>query len=167
MIREINKFQKLCRKSKVLPAIRLNTYSDVIWERIFPIIFSEFPSIQFYDYSKVYQRRFSKLPANYDLTFYAIASVHSNLDSLSALADNARISMVVSGDIFDRYFSMLNESDSIRVGAIDYHNGDLDDMTFRFPTNRTALVLREKSVYKIDQNNLNPLVYRDARTLGL
>lgn len=167
LIREINKFQKLCRKSKVLPAIRLNTYSDILWERIFPIIFTEFPSIQFYDYSKVYHRMHSKLPANYDLTYSAIASVQNDFESLAKLADKSRLSIVVSRDIFERYISELNESEYLKVNDIRYYNGDLDDMTFRYPNEKVILVLKEKSVYKINQNNLNPLVYRNAKRLGL
>lgn len=165
LIREIGKFQKLCRKSKILPAIRLNTYSDILWERKFPIIFSEFPSIQFYDYSKVYHRRFSELPANYDLTYSGISSVHDSIEKISQLADNSRVSIVVSNDIFKRYFDSLGEGEYIRNGDIRYYNGDLDDMTFRYPRDKTILVLREKSTFKI--TGTNPLVYRDKSILGL
>lgn len=55
-------------------AIRLNVFSDWQWERQFPQIFSEFPNVQFYDYTKHFNRMFRKRPANYHLTF----SLHEN-----------------------------------------------------------------------------------------
>lgn len=165
LMKDLERFQKSCRKEKKLPAVRLNTYSDVLWERKFPIIFSEFPSIQFYDYSKVYSRRYSKLPANYDLTYSGIASFHDNPDKLYDLAENSRISVVVSREVYDTYISHLGEGSYIDNNQVRYYNGEIDDMTFRYPEKQSVLVLREKSAYKI--TGQNPLVYRDARIIGL
>lgn len=167
IMRELSLFEKLCRKQKRKPAVRLNTYSDIVWEIKAPIIFEYFPSIQFYDYSKVYQRRKNTLPANYDITYSAIASRHNNAFKLSQLARDCRISLVVSGQIFDDHFARLGQGEYITVNGTNYYNGDLTDLTFRYPTTRTALVLKEKTKYRIDPNNLNPLVYRSAEDLGL
>lgn len=49
-------------------AVRLNTFSDLRWERIVPWLFEMFPSVRFYDYSKGWGRVRS-LPANYHLTY--------------------------------------------------------------------------------------------------
>ncbi len=38
------------------PAVRLNDTSDLSWERLHPDLFTEFPNIQFYDYTKLYKR---------------------------------------------------------------------------------------------------------------
>src|SRR5262245_13666417 len=35
------------------PAVRLNGTSDIVWERVWPEVFAEFPEIQFYDYTKI------------------------------------------------------------------------------------------------------------------
>lgn len=53
------------------PACRLNLTSDIAWERVAPQLFSDFPMIQFYDYTKDSRRcmRSYKLPANYSLVF--------------------------------------------------------------------------------------------------
>jgi hypothetical protein len=55
------------------PAVRLNGTSDLFWERIEPNLFSDFPDIQFFDYTKINQRMLdfldSVFPANYHLTF--------------------------------------------------------------------------------------------------
>lgn len=167
LMKELTKFRTQCTKAGKLPAFRLNTYSDIIWESKFPEIFSEFSEIQFYDYTKVYIRQLRTQPANYDLTYSAIASYHNSPEHIFSLAENDRVSMVVSKEIFNRYFENLREGQTIRANGLHYHNGDIDDMTFRYPNEKTVLVLQEKTRYKIDQNNLNPLVYRDAKMIGL
>jgi len=55
------------------PAMRLNGTSDLLWERFDPDLFSDFPEIQFFDYTKISQRMLNFLdgafPSNYHLTF--------------------------------------------------------------------------------------------------
>lgn len=56
--------------------VRLNGTSDIKWENIafeyngidYANIFELFPTVQFYDYTKIISRAYSKQPANYDLT---------------------------------------------------------------------------------------------------
>lgn len=55
-------------------AIRLNVFSDWQWERQFPELFTDFPNVQFYDYTKHFNRMFRDRPENYHLTF----SLHEN-----------------------------------------------------------------------------------------
>lgn len=50
-------------------AIRLNVFSDWMWERQFPDLFATFPDVQFYDYTKHFNRMFRTRPDNYHLTF--------------------------------------------------------------------------------------------------
>lgn len=50
----------------LVPAARLNIFSDVPWEVFCPDLFEFFSDVQFYDYTKVPGR---KVPKNYDLTF--------------------------------------------------------------------------------------------------
>lgn len=65
--RFVNKAAKLDRK----PALRLNGTSDIIWEKVCPSLFTDFPQVQFYDYTKHAFRcmKSYKLPDNYHLTF--------------------------------------------------------------------------------------------------
>jgi len=59
----------LARKAKrenLIPAVRLNGTSDLPYERIFPDLFEKFPTIRWYDYTKVPGRI---TPPNYHLTF--------------------------------------------------------------------------------------------------
>lgn len=70
LIKEITAFVKKCIKNNVKPAIRLNVFSDLPYERIFPELFTMFPMVSYYDYTKVKSRLDKlKLPSNYHLTF--------------------------------------------------------------------------------------------------
>lgn len=57
---------------RMQPAVRLNGSSDLRWERLHPQLFSDFPDLQFFDYTKLTIRisRFllGELPSNYHLT---------------------------------------------------------------------------------------------------
>lgn len=59
------------------PAARLNGTSDIFWERFDEDLFSDFPAIQFFDYTKISHRMLNFLdggfPSNYYLTFSADA----------------------------------------------------------------------------------------------
>jgi hypothetical protein len=59
-------------KLGLTPVIRLNATSDVAWEKKavngFPNVFAMFPTVQFYDYTKILGRKVKGIP-NYHLTF--------------------------------------------------------------------------------------------------
>jgi hypothetical protein len=57
---------KQAEKKGLTPAFRLNGTSDISWEKYG--IIEEFPNVQFYDYTKVRNRKVSHLK-NYHLTF--------------------------------------------------------------------------------------------------
>lgn len=70
LFQDLTKFVNYCDKRDILPAVRLNGTSDIRWENIkiaHKTIFEHFPMIQFYDYSKIANRR--NIPDNYHLTF--------------------------------------------------------------------------------------------------
>jgi len=73
LITEIDKLVRKCNKLGKTPALRLNGTSDIIWERVCPWLFTDYPQIQFYDYTKHVHRCMAsyqkKLPTNYHLTF--------------------------------------------------------------------------------------------------
>ena len=69
LLKELSNFEKLCKRKNKKPCVRLNGTSDIVWEKVMPEIFTKFPTIQFYDYTKI-ARRFDKpLPSNYYLVF--------------------------------------------------------------------------------------------------
>jgi hypothetical protein len=68
---DIASFLRFCEKRKVQAVVRLNGTSDIRWELIpvagYANIMAAFPSVQFYDYTKIGNRK--GLPFNYHLTF--------------------------------------------------------------------------------------------------
>ena len=67
LFREIHNFEKLCSRSGVIPAVRLNVSTDVVWERMLPELFTEFPRVSMYDYTKALPKHRPTLPRNYTL----------------------------------------------------------------------------------------------------
>ena len=74
LVLDINKGIKQAKKAGLTLLIRLNGTSDIKWENVYftydnkqTTIFDLFPTVQFYDYTKISNR--VDLPKNYDLTF--------------------------------------------------------------------------------------------------
>lgn len=71
LVREIRKAMRLARKNGYVPVFRLNGTSDIRWESVAVgnsrNVFEMFPDVQFYDYTKIANRK--HIPANYSLTF--------------------------------------------------------------------------------------------------
>ena len=71
---DIQKAVAFAKKQGLTPVIRLNGTSDIAWEKYeVPVfctknIFELFPTVQFYDYTKVLGRKVADIP-NYHLTF--------------------------------------------------------------------------------------------------
>jgi len=63
---DIRKGIKFAEKQGLTPVFRLNGTSDLSWEKYG--IIEQFPTVQFYDYTKVLGRKVAHLP-NYHLTF--------------------------------------------------------------------------------------------------
>jgi len=72
LYQDIVKAKKFADKQGLIPVFRLNGTSDLSWEKYTVVegynIFEMFPTVQFYDYTKVLGRKTSQYP-NYHLTF--------------------------------------------------------------------------------------------------
>lgn len=76
LVTEIDAFLAKVRRKRLQPAIRLNGTSDIRWEllpvvragREYANVFAAYPRVQFYDYTKIPNRRVSHIH-NYHLTF--------------------------------------------------------------------------------------------------
>ena len=66
LVDDIRRAVRQAERKGLIPVIRLNGTSDLSWEKY--NIIQQFPSVQFYDYTKVLGRKVSHLP-NYHLTF--------------------------------------------------------------------------------------------------
>ena len=74
LVIDITKLVNKANKANMVPLVRLNGTSDIQWENVqfehngkLTTIFEVFPTVQFYDYTKISKR--TDLPKNYDLTF--------------------------------------------------------------------------------------------------
>jgi hypothetical protein len=76
------------------PIVRLNTFSDLLWEKIAPELFTEFSSIKFYDYTKYPLRYRKNLPDNYHLTFSRAETSDNQAEAQKYLDANKPISVV-------------------------------------------------------------------------
>lgn len=106
LVKEITNFVKLAAKHGLTPAIRLNGTSDIRWETMTaphptdtdgfdrPMIYSNlmsvFPNVQFYDYTKLSNRK--NLPKNYHLTFSLAES--NEADAIAALKNGMNVAAV-------------------------------------------------------------------------
>ncbi len=91
---EIETFARRARKNGLKAAIRLNLTSDIQWEKIKVngyTLFDIFPNVQFYDYTKIPNRMYAQLPANYHLTFSQSESNGAIADMISASGKNVAV----------------------------------------------------------------------------
>ena len=90
--KEIDKFYKASIKGGWTLLVRLNGTSDIRWENEGDLIQSR-PHVQFYDYTKLHNRR--NVPANYDLT-YSYSGVAAYLKYLPEALANPNLKRVAA-----------------------------------------------------------------------
>jgi hypothetical protein len=92
--KDIVRGMKRAKKLGMSYCVRLNGTSDVPWERLG--IMQEFPTVQFYDYTKSVSRALAhargEMPANYHLTFSRSES--NEPDALQVLAAGGNVAAV-------------------------------------------------------------------------
>jgi len=80
-------------RENMVPVFRLNGTSDIRWETVqvggFRNIMEMFPQVQFYDYTKLQNRR--NLPANYHLTFSRSEENYGQVDHMMQQGYNVAI----------------------------------------------------------------------------
>ena len=81
LVKEVRAAVKSSQKLGLTPVFRLNGTSDIRWETI-PVlgvnsIMDAFPMVQFYDYTKIPNRR--NVPSNYHLTFSRSETNHQDV----------------------------------------------------------------------------------------
>ena len=89
------------KNSKMIPVVRLNGTSDILWERNTDIMQS-FPDTQFYDYTKVAQRFNFKLPDNYNLTFSS--AENNDAQARDVLSKGGNVAVVFRTKAFPENF---------------------------------------------------------------
>ena len=143
LIDDLRKFQNKCRKLGVKPTVRLNGTSDIRWENIMvdgKTVFDHYPDIQFYDYTKIANRKISHLK-NYHLTFSYSAASEIYLRQVDlALAGGMNVAVV---------FRDRNKMPDQFLG-LPVVNGDADDLRF-LDQNQRVVALYAKGRAKLDR----------------
>lgn len=128
LYKDIAAFERYCVKRGINPVVRLNGTSDIRFELIgvngYKHIFDAFPSVQFYDYTKIANRSVEHIQ-NYHLTFsYSGASTLYRDQIKKALQRGLNIAVVFREKALPKTF----------LGR-DVINGDSDDLRFTDPQN--------------------------------
>lgn len=125
LMQDVAKFQTYCNKRGIKPVVRLNGTTDIRWENIKIdgyTIFELFPRVQWYDYTKISNRKVSHIE-NYHLTWSysgANAKYAAGLDA--ALQAGMSVAVV---------FRSEYTNDTWR--GIPVVDGDKDDLRFTDP----------------------------------
>lgn len=114
-------------------ALRLNVFSDLPWETIWPDVFTLRPDIQFYDYTK-WPVGSRQVPSNYHLTYSASELWHDS-DVVDTVNNNHNVTVVLD----------LPKSEPIPVKwrGLDVVDGDKSDARWLDPKG-VVVALRAK-----------------------
>lgn len=124
LVEDIQRGIKYAEKRGFVPVFRLNGTSDIAWEKIrvgeFRNVMEMFPTVQFYDYTKILGRK--NLPANYSLTFSRAES--NEMDTRLAASAGMNVAVVFSTKVLP----------AVYLGRPVF-NGDESDLRFLDPKN--------------------------------
>ena len=113
LARDIRNAIVYAEKKGLIPVFRLNGTSDIAWEKIrfgsFRNIFEAFPTVQFYDYTKVIGRT---VPSNYHLTFSAADG--NDHDVYRAIEQGYNVAAVFDKGLPEQYLGLpvINADDT-------------------------------------------------------
>ena len=143
LVVDVMKFQRYCKKRGIQPCVRLNGTTDIQWENI-KIgdynIFELFPDVQWYDYTKIANRRKVKDIPNYHLTWS-----YSNADPRYAAMLDTAIENGMNAAVV--YRSEYHKTTWQGYPVID---GDKDDLRFLDPKGGHIVALYAKGAAKRD-----------------
>lgn len=136
--KDIKALVRKAEKTNMIPAIRLNGTSDIEWTRTG--IMNEFPDVQFYDYTKVYNRLEKELPSNYHMTFSKNES--NEAECVGALKLGVNVAVVFSTKKGDQLPESWN--------GYPVYDGDDTDVRFQDPQGGYVIGLKAKGRAKKD-----------------
>lgn len=106
LVEELASANRKAKREGMILACRLNVFSDLLWEKMFPELFSQFADVQFYDYTKHAKRMEAfakgKLPSNYHLTFSRSETNDSQVRKLIKFP-MVNVTVVFEGGLPDKY----------------------------------------------------------------
>ncbi len=141
---DLSSFLTYCQKRGITPCVRLNGTSDIRWELIgvngYRNVMEAFPSITFYDYTKIANRR--NIPDNYHLT-WSYSGANETYAKQHGIAKVNGLNIAV---VFRRKADI--PATFLGLPTID---GDRDDMRFLDPKG-VVVALYAKGKAKNDQS---------------
>ena len=159
LVDEIGALSRKANKLSIKAAVRLNGTSDIRWENIqfkwfnkLQTIFEIFPNVQFYDYTKIPNRK--NIPSNYDLTFSYSGKKGFEKYNQKAIDNGVRIAAV-----FDK-----PENIPVTFHKRSVFDGDKHDLTFLNHKN-AILGLYAKGKARQDQSGF--VIQRSASEVQL
>jgi hypothetical protein len=124
--KEIDSFVKKCKKNGVKACIRINGTSDLNVEAFDPALFTDYPEVQFMDYTKIFSKMVKylegKFPPNYHLTFSRSEVNDEKCRRILLMGGN--VAVVFKGKILPEKFMGYN-----------VFSGDDTDLRFLDPKN--------------------------------
>ena len=142
LIVDVAKFANYCRKRDIQPCVRLNGTTDIRWELIKiegKNIFEIFPNVQFYDYTKIANRKCKDIP-NYHLTWS-----YSNANADYAKLLDKAIEQGMNAAVV--YRTAYHKTKWQGYPVVD---GDSDDLRFLDPKGGHIVALYAKGEAKKD-----------------
>ena len=142
LYQDVKKFEAYCVKRGITPVIRLNGTTDIRWELIKntdgQCIMEAFPNVQWYDYTKISNRKVSHIP-NYHLTWsYSGANTDYAAQMQDALDKGMNVAVV-----FRKEYKLKTWR------GVKVTDGDKDDLRFLDPK-RHIVALYAKGKAKKD-----------------
>ena len=133
LIREVGAFERQCKRNAVHAAVRLNGTSDIPWEEWKlggETLFTLFPNVLFYDYTKIPSRMLASLRGDFPPNYYLLFSLSETRSSLKwagqVLYLGGNVAVVFHGpSLPTKYFLGSAERDVI--------DGDKHDLRFADP----------------------------------
>jgi len=123
--KELKSLVRIADRDGLIPLVRLNGTSDIVYERKLPEIFSDYSNVIFYDYTKS-GSRLGKTPSNYDLTFSYSANLSYQGEVIKAINNGSRMALVFKNQtqvdyvlnvkkglyIHDKWYPLVSGDDS-------------------------------------------------------
>ena len=147
---DITKFSNYCFKRGIQPCVRLNGTTDIRWELIKYSdgfnIFEHFSDVQFYDYTKIANRKCKDIP-NYHLTW---SYSNANPEYAKLLDKALEQGMNAAGVFRSKDFGAYAARYSVRWKDYPVIDGDQDDLRFLDPKGGHIVALYAKGKAKKD-----------------
>lgn len=149
---EIAALVRQAKRRGLRPVVRLNGTSDLPWEKLAPELFTEFPSVRFYDYSKSLRRVLSyakgEMPRNYHLTF-SLSETNAAAAGI-ALAAGVNVAAVADGVKVGQRFALPGMTEGRPTFSADRHDLRFLDRPAKDGRGRIGL-LKAKGKARADQ----------------